>query len=172
MTPSPQASSDPIDKEPSPFLTVLKWAALMIAFSFALGFFIAGVERVIEDPKDATSWLIAAAGAAGVAIALVLAFRLQRSCANRPVSHSERSGNRLLIASGASGAVIALAMIVGTSMMGGDFGALLGLYCYAILVPAWWLGWRAGLLPEPQHMLIYLAVLTIWSAGWLWRRIA
>lgn len=51
-----------------------------------------------------------------------------------------------------------------------QFGALYAIYLYAFLAPAWWLAWRGGLVPEPDTMVVYLIVLTVWSLGWFWRR--
>lgn len=51
-----------------------------------------------------------------------------------------------------------------------NFGALAALYFYTCLTPGWWLGWRGGFLPEPAHMLVFLATMFIWCAGWFWRR--
>ncbi len=51
-----------------------------------------------------------------------------------------------------------------------EFGGLAGLYLYSVLAPAWWLAWRGGLAPEPDSMVIFLAVMLVWGIGWLWRR--
>ncbi len=51
-----------------------------------------------------------------------------------------------------------------------EIGGLAGLYLYSFLAPAWWLGWRGGLLPAPDTMAIFLAVMLVWSIGWFWRR--
>ena len=51
-----------------------------------------------------------------------------------------------------------------------EFGGLAGLYLYSFLAPAWWLAWRGGLAPAPDTMAIFLAVMTVWSVVWFWRR--
>lgn len=48
--------------------------------------------------------------------------------------------------------------------------ALAAMTAYAAITPSWWLAWRGGLAPEPQEMLTFLAVMTVWGAGWAWNR--
>jgi hypothetical protein len=50
------------------------------------------------------------------------------------------------------------------------FGGIAALYLYAFVTPAWWLAWRAGLVPAPDIMVIYLAVIVVMTVGWFWRR--
>jgi hypothetical protein len=50
------------------------------------------------------------------------------------------------------------------------FGGIAALYLYAFVTPAWWLAWRAGLVPAPETMIIYLAVIAVMGIGWFWRR--
>jgi hypothetical protein len=50
------------------------------------------------------------------------------------------------------------------------FGAIVAMYLYVFVTPAWWLGWRGGFLPEPEHMLTFCAVMFAWLLGWFWRR--
>lgn len=51
-------------------------------------------------------------------------------------------------------------------------GALAGIYAYSAIAPTWWMGWRGGFLPEPQEILIYAAVVTVWGLVWMQRRYA
>ena len=51
-------------------------------------------------------------------------------------------------------------------------GALAGVFAYSAISPTWWVGWRGGFFPEPQEMLIYLAVVTVWGLVWMMRRYA
>lgn len=51
-----------------------------------------------------------------------------------------------------------------------EFGGLAGLYVYTLLVPAWWLAARAGLMPAPDTMVIFAIVMAVWGVGWIWRR--
>jgi hypothetical protein len=51
-----------------------------------------------------------------------------------------------------------------------EFGGLAGLYVYSVIAPAWWLGWRGGLLPAPDTMVIFAGVMAVWAIGWVWRR--
>jgi hypothetical protein len=49
-------------------------------------------------------------------------------------------------------------------------GALAGIYAYFAIAPTWWMAWRGGLVPEPQHMVVFLVVVTIVGLVWAWRR--
>ncbi|MFT4056100.1 MAG: hypothetical protein QM681_16470 [Novosphingobium sp.] len=51
-----------------------------------------------------------------------------------------------------------------------EFGAVLALYGYVTITPVWWVAWRGGMLPEPDHALIFIAVCIVWCIGWGWRR--
>lgn len=49
-------------------------------------------------------------------------------------------------------------------------GTLAGIYVYCAIAPTWWFGWRGGFLPEPQEMITFLIVITVWGLVWLVRR--
>lgn len=49
-------------------------------------------------------------------------------------------------------------------------GALMGIYAYSTLAPAWWIGWRGGVLPEVNGEAIFLLVMAVWGVTWMWRR--
>lgn len=51
-----------------------------------------------------------------------------------------------------------------------SFGGMAALNVYYFVTPGWWIGWKAGFVPEPQHMAIYLVVTAVWLVGWMWRR--
>jgi hypothetical protein len=51
-----------------------------------------------------------------------------------------------------------------------DVGLLFGGLLFAVLTPAWWVAARAGLLPQPNAMVLWFAVNVIWTIGWFWRR--
>lgn len=51
-----------------------------------------------------------------------------------------------------------------------SFGGMTALYAYFFITPAWWVAFRGGFVPEPQHMAIFLAVSVLWSIAWMWRR--
>lgn len=51
-----------------------------------------------------------------------------------------------------------------------NFGSIIALHAYVFAMPAWWIGWRGGFLPQPDHIVIFLGVCAVWTAGWLWRR--
>lgn len=51
-----------------------------------------------------------------------------------------------------------------------NFGAVLGIYAYFFASTGWWVAWRGGLLPEPDGLAIFWAVIIVWSVGWIWHR--
>jgi hypothetical protein len=51
-------------------------------------------------------------------------------------------------------------------------GALVAMYAYSAIAPTWWMAWRGGFLPEPQEMVIFMAVILVWGAVWMMRRFA
>jgi hypothetical protein len=51
-----------------------------------------------------------------------------------------------------------------------NWGATAGIMLYFMIEPAWWLGWRGGIFPRPEGMIIFAAVLTVYTAVWGWRR--
>lgn len=51
-----------------------------------------------------------------------------------------------------------------------DFGAILALYAYVCVAPAWWLAWRGGMAPAPDGVAIFVTVCVVWLIGWAWRR--
>ncbi len=51
-----------------------------------------------------------------------------------------------------------------------DFGFLLGGGLILALTPAWWVLARAGLLPQPDAMLLWLVFVVAMTIGWFWHR--
>ena len=51
-----------------------------------------------------------------------------------------------------------------------NFGALIALHVYYVALPAWWMAWRGGFLPEPHHGTLFWVVTIVWCLGWFWRR--
>jgi hypothetical protein len=51
-----------------------------------------------------------------------------------------------------------------------QFGGLAALYLYTFVTPAWWLAARGGLMPAPDAMAIFTAVMLVWGVVWFWRR--
>ena len=51
-------------------------------------------------------------------------------------------------------------------------GESTGFRFFSIAAPVWWLGYRGGVLPQPDVMILFVAVLMVSSAGNLARRIA
>lgn len=50
------------------------------------------------------------------------------------------------------------------------YGAVAALHIYYFVTPGWWIGWRGGFLPEPQHMLVFVLASIAWLGGWAWHR--
>ena len=121
MTPAPDYSADDNEERSSPLVTVLKWASIFLLGSFALGFSVAGIENLIEEPARVRYWAIAGSGLAALALAIWFASRMIKASAAQKISKSERGSNRLLLLSGVLGGVLSLAMVVGTSLWGGSF---------------------------------------------------
>jgi hypothetical protein len=51
-----------------------------------------------------------------------------------------------------------------------DFGNLLGWALFLIVTPAWWVAARAGLLPQPNAMVLWLVAGWVSAIGYFWRR--
>jgi hypothetical protein len=51
-----------------------------------------------------------------------------------------------------------------------DFGKLVAFRVFYTVTPAWWVAARAGLLPQPNAMILWLATLLIAASGGFWRR--
>jgi hypothetical protein len=51
-----------------------------------------------------------------------------------------------------------------------DFGNLLGWVLFLTVTPAWWVAARAGLLPQPNAMLLWLVAGWVSAIGYFWRR--
>ena len=51
-----------------------------------------------------------------------------------------------------------------------DFGSLLGWALFLTVTPAWWVAARAGLLPQPNAMVLWLAAGWVSAIGYFWRR--
>ena len=51
-----------------------------------------------------------------------------------------------------------------------DWASMVGFQFFAIVTPAWWMGWRGGFLPEPEAMLIFVAALVVMTIANTWKR--
>jgi hypothetical protein len=51
-----------------------------------------------------------------------------------------------------------------------DVGLLVGGLLFGVVTPVWWVAARAGLVPQPNAMVLWFAFNLIWTAGWFWRR--
>lgn len=49
-------------------------------------------------------------------------------------------------------------------------GAIAAIYAYAVITPVWWLGERASILPTQEPMIVFVAVIAIYSAVWTYFR--
>jgi hypothetical protein len=51
-----------------------------------------------------------------------------------------------------------------------DFGSLLGHGLFITVTPAWWVAARAGLLPQPDAMVLWCITMGVIGIGWFWHR--
>jgi hypothetical protein len=49
---------------------------------------------------------------------------------------------------------------------GGNYAA----HAYLFVVPSWWMLWRAGLVYEPNGIIIFFSFNIIWVAVWFWKK--
>ncbi|MCB2065069.1 MAG: hypothetical protein KDE15_00345 [Erythrobacter sp.] len=52
-----------------------------------------------------------------------------------------------------------------------EFGALVGFQTFGWLAPIWWMGWRGGLLPEPQVMILFAITMIVATLANQWKRV-
>jgi hypothetical protein len=51
-----------------------------------------------------------------------------------------------------------------------DFGSLVACGLFFTVTPAWWIAARAGLLPQPDAMILWVVIGVVTSIGWFWHR--
>lgn len=51
-----------------------------------------------------------------------------------------------------------------------DFASVVGAGIFTALAPVWWIAARAGLVPQPDAMVLWLITMIAISVGWIWRR--
>jgi hypothetical protein len=51
-----------------------------------------------------------------------------------------------------------------------DLGSVVGAGFFTVAAPLWWVLSRAGLLPPPDAMILWLLTVVVLSLAWLWRR--
>lgn len=51
-----------------------------------------------------------------------------------------------------------------------DFGSIAGAGLFTALAPAWWVAARAGLVPQPDAMILWVITVAAITIGWVWRR--
>ena len=51
-----------------------------------------------------------------------------------------------------------------------DFGRNAATGVFLAVTPAWWVAARAGLLPQPDAMLLWVLIMVVSTIGWTWRR--
>jgi hypothetical protein len=51
-----------------------------------------------------------------------------------------------------------------------DVGFLIAGGLFMAATPVWWVGARAGLLPPPDAMILWLATMVVMGIGWAWHR--
>jgi hypothetical protein len=51
-----------------------------------------------------------------------------------------------------------------------DVGSLVALGLFMTVTPAWWVAARAGLLPQPDAMVLWCVAMGVTTIGWFWHR--
>lgn len=51
-----------------------------------------------------------------------------------------------------------------------DQGGLISGGLFATVTPMWWVAARAGLVPPPDAMVLWITVMLVWTAVWFWHR--
>ena len=51
-----------------------------------------------------------------------------------------------------------------------DFGFLVGGGLFMAVTPAWWVAARAGMLPQPDAMILWVVTMVVMTLGWFWHR--
>jgi hypothetical protein len=51
-----------------------------------------------------------------------------------------------------------------------DVGSLFGHGLFITVTPAWWVAARAGLLPQPDAMVLWCVTMAVITIGWFWHR--
>ena len=51
-----------------------------------------------------------------------------------------------------------------------DFGFLVGGGLFLAVTPTWWVAARAGLLPQPDAMILWVVTVSVMTLGWFWHR--
>ena len=50
------------------------------------------------------------------------------------------------------------------------FGALIAIYAFWFIAPAWWFLWRGGMLPEVNGVTLYFITMFVALAVWFWKK--
>jgi hypothetical protein len=48
---------------------------------------------------------------------------------------------------------------------------VIALHFYVILYPCWYFLWKGGLVPEPDHEILYIATLIVMTLAYFWKKI-
>lgn len=56
------------------------------------------------------------------------------------------------------------------ALQASDYGMMVGFQIFYYAAPIWWMGWRAGVLPAPDVMILFIFIGLISSAVILWKR--
>ena len=51
-----------------------------------------------------------------------------------------------------------------------DFGRNAAAGMFFAVTPAWWIAARAGLMPQPDAMVLWMLTMLVSTIGWSWRR--
>lgn len=50
-------------------------------------------------------------------------------------------------------------------------GCTAGIYFYTMLYPGWYFLWKGGLVPEPDHQLLFIGTMGVVAAVYFWKRL-
>jgi hypothetical protein len=56
------------------------------------------------------------------------------------------------------------------ALAAGDYGMAMGFTFFVYITPMWWMSWRAGLMPEPDAMILLIGTLIVSTIVNLWKR--
>ena len=132
------------------------------------------------EPQSAktkrANWALVAAGALGGIIGLVLSIAGLANGDNGVFSNGPLSPSVALIVVAAITLIVPLMSYYWYTnadefekRASGD-GAIIAMYVYSIVAASWWLLERAAFVPPQEPMIVYLLVMFVWSAVWLYRK--
>lgn len=121
-------------------------------------------------------WAMIASGVLGGLIGVVLSLSELQTGQSGVFSNGPLPPLNAMLAAGALVLLVPLMSYVWQSNAdefergaSGD-GAIVGMYVYSIIAPAWWILDRADLVPPQQPMIVFLVVVAVWATVWIIRK--